>query len=346
MYPLRHTTFNGWEVRRRNFGNKIRFFAPSLKRYTTSEFNQSCSCYFKPVSVTGGRCALLCDHCRAGILSSMQAVLTPEDLVDFAGKLRAEGARGMLVSGGSDSRGVVPLIGFLDAIATIRETLDLKIIVHTAVTDENLARGLAAAGVDAALIDIIGADESIEEICHLRDVTVADYERSLANLAEAGVPVSPHVVIGLHRGEIRGEPAALEAISRYDIASLVLVGLTPRPGTPMAGIEPPSPLEMGELFLLARELLPRTSILLGCERPGGEHKQITDELALKAGLNGIAYPAEGIISLAEKLGLEPEMSEMCCALAFQKNLVDPDEIGGRSNERSGAERSGAEANHV
>jgi len=317
LHPAKNLS-NGWEIRRRNFGNTIWFFAPSLKTYDTSELSQSCDCTFQAFSITGEKCALNCDHCRAGILHYMQPALEPEDLLAAAGNLHARGAKGILISGGSDSRGIVPLAPFLGTLARIREKLGLRVIVHTGITDIGLARGLADAGVDSALIDIIGARETIGEICHLGNLGTDDYERSLANLVDAGVPVSPHVVIGLHRGAIKGEYKALEIIHRYDIASLVLVGITPKPDTPMAAVEPPSPGEMGEIFLRARRLLPRVPILLGCERPGGEHKEATDKRALQAGLNGIAYPAEGIISHARQLGLETVTSEMCCALVFDR----------------------------
>ena len=51
----------------------------------------------------------------------------------------------------------------------------------------------------------------------------------------------------------------------------------------------------------------------------GDHKVKTDALALKAGLNGIAYPAEGIPELAVELGLRPVFSEQCCSLIYQAN---------------------------
>lgn len=312
----------GWETARRNFGDDVWFFAPSLKRYSTERFRQSCNCYFRPVSITGSRCALMCDHCRASILKDMRPALTPDELLATAAELYAAGARGILVSGGSDAQGVVPLAGFLGTIVEIRERLGLKVLVHTGITDKKLARGLAFAGVDAALIDIIGDSKTIKEICHLENTSTADYEHSLANLVDAGVPAAPHVIIGLHRGAMKGEANALSIISRHQVSSLVLVGLTPRPDTPMDGMKPPSPGEMGRLFHLARELMPKTPILLGCERPWGEHKEQTDRLALEAGLNGIAYPSEGIIGYAEKMGLKPKLSEMCCALMFENLTGD------------------------
>ncbi|MBE0428469.1 MAG: radical SAM protein [Thermoleophilia bacterium] len=314
----------GWEIGRRHFGRRVYFHAPSIRRYSTSEFRQDSACSFPAVSITGSSCRLMCDHCRAHVLKWMKPAVTPEALTAEAARFMRQGARGLLVSGGSDADGAVPLAGFLEAIREVRERFGLRVIVHTGITGRSLARGMAAAGVDAALIDIIGCGRTISDVCHLPQATMADYERSLANLNDAGVPASPHVVIGLDRGRIRGELQALEIISRHDIASLVMVGLLPMKDTPMRDVMPPSPEQMAEIFMAARELVPDKPIQLGCERPAGEHRLLTDQLALKAGLNGIAYPAEGIIGLARKMGLEPEFSGMCCALGFCPEDKDPE----------------------
>ena len=302
----------GWDAARAGFGNRIHFYAPSIKRYETAGFRNSGRPFFIPVSITGNSCGLKCEHCRAKILETMHAARTPAELVEIGRRLVAAGGCGMLVSGGSLADGTVPLGGFLDAIAELRQW-GLSIAVHTGLVDTELADGLAAAGVDIAMIDIIGDDATIRDVYHLH-ATVADFEQSLAALCESGVRTAPHVVIGLHFGEIRGERAALELISRHKISSLVLVALTSQRGTPMQNINPPSPGKLAAIFSEARLGFPRTPVLLGCARPHGEHKLATDALALKAGLNGIAYPAEGIVELAEELGLEPVFSEQCCAL--------------------------------
>ncbi len=305
-----------WSDARARFGDEVLFYAPGLKRYATEEFQQGCECRLIPVSITGSSCSLMCDHCRAVILRHMDAATSPEQLFARARELAERGGSGLLVSGGSGSDGVVPLMDFTGTLSTIRSELGLKVLVHTGLTDKRLASALAEAGIDAAMIDIIGSDESISRVCHLEGVSVGDYRNSLENLIEAGVPTAPHVVIGLDHGRIDGELNAIDVISDFSVASLVLVGLLPQRNTPMEDSIPPTPEQMGEVFLHARRSIPDRPILLGCERPGGEHKLKTDELALRAGLNGIAFPAEGTIGLAESLGLKPRRSEVCCALAY------------------------------
>ncbi|MBI2876051.1 MAG: radical SAM protein [Candidatus Tectomicrobia bacterium] len=306
----------GWALGRRNFGPEIYFFAPAIKHYETEEYSNQGPPRFVPISITGQTCALQCDHCQGRILRGMAPAASPDKLLATAATLAQRGTQGILVSGGSQADGMVPLKGFLPALQEIKERYRLQIIVHLGLVDEALAAGLAEARVDAAMLDVIGCDQTIREVYHL-EATPVDYAASLRWLTTYGVETVPHVVIGLHYGRIAGEREALRIISQFPVASLVLVGLLPLYDTPMEGITPPSPEEMGELFLQARLLFPHTPVLLGCERPAGEHKGQTDLYALKAGLNGIAYPAEGIVGAAQDLGLQPIFSPWCCSLIFQ-----------------------------
>ena len=312
-------------LRMKQFGSAISFFAPSVKSYETDEFSNCGMCSFAPVSITGPRCSLNCDHCQAKILEAMPAADSPEKLWKAALARRERNVGGLLVSGGSDKNNVVPLTRFFPTLRRIREELGMRIICHVGFADEAMAVGLAEAGVDQVLLDIIGSDETIRDVYHLPQASTKNYRSTLAALSGAGLKLSPHVVIGLHYGSLKGELAALDLISEFPISSLVLVALQPTPGTPMAHAVPPTPEEMGEIFVGARLRFPETPILLGCERPLGEHKIRTDELAVKAGLNGIAYPAEGIIALSEALGLRPNRSAFCCAIGIRSDVVsEPD----------------------
>ncbi len=97
---------------------------------------------------------------------------------------------------------------------------------------------------------------------------------------------------------------------------LVLVVLMPLSGTPMASVKPPELWEIGGFFQSARIEMPEATIMLGCARPIGEIKHQIDRLALEAGLNGIAYPADGIVGYSEELGLEPLFINACCGVTW------------------------------
>jgi uncharacterized radical SAM superfamily protein len=311
--PLQPTP--GMVLRRARFGDALQLYAPGLKRWQTSEWQPAKPDRFVAVSVTGTACALQCEHCSAKVLEGMVAVSPKRSLWDRARELAARGTAGILVSGGSRRSGEVPLEPHFDDLRRIRAELGLKVVVHTGVATPALAAGLAAAGVDAVMLDVIGADATIRDVYHL-DLTTADFERALAALAEHGLRIIPHIVIGLHRGELRGEWNALEMVGRYPVSTLILVVLTPLLGTPMAELRPPPVDDVVGFFATARAAMPDALVHLGCGRPLGAMKVALDKAAIDHGLNGIAYPAEGIVDYARRSGLSVELHEACCSVTW------------------------------
>ncbi len=241
---------------------------------------------------------------------------TPEDLINLCAKLEMNGAAGCLISGGCLPDGSVPLDRFIAAIAKVKQDTDLTIVVHTGVVDLSTARGLKEAKVDAALIDIVGSDETIRETYQL-DVNVEDYDRSLMFLNEFRIPFVPHVLVGLHYGELKGEFEALKMISKYSPCAIIIIALMPIHGTRMEDVDPPTPENIVKVLATARLMMPYTPIVLGCMRPKGEHKVKTDTLAVSSGVNAIAFPAEEAIHLAEALGLDVTFSSLCCSQTFE-----------------------------
>ena len=299
----------------KNFGKRIRFYAPSFMYYKTSYFRSSPAA-FPSISVTGSSCALKCKHCDGRVLNTMFPAHTSKELINLCAKLKNEGAIGCLISGGCLPDGSVPLDRFVDAIAKIKRDFGLTIVVHTGVIDLPMARRLKEAGVDAALIDVIGSDETIREIYQL-EVKVEDYDRSLRALHESGISLVPHVLVGLHYGELRGELQALKMISKYSPSAVIIIAFMPIRGTPMEKVSPPAPEDIAEVLVTARLMMPQTPIVLGCMRPKGEHREKTDRLAVEAGVNAIAFPAEEAIHLAESMGLETTFSSLCCSQIFE-----------------------------
>lgn len=291
---------------------EIHFYAPGLKRYRTSEYAGQDPGRFVSVSVTGTACALQCDHCQSRVLEGMIPT-NGKGLFELAGELAARGTRGLLVSGGCDRRGRVPLLHHIADLKRIRSELGMTIRVHPGLPDEDTAAALGEVDLDGAMLDVIGAAETIREVYHL-EVGVEEYEAVLARLARHGVPLVPHIILGLHYGRLLGEWRALEMIARHRPKFLVLVILMPLYGTAMAGVTPPSAEEIGGFFDHARATLPDTPIMLGCARPIGPTKAEIDRRAVDAGLNGIAYPAEGIVAYAESRGLTPQFHDACCGV--------------------------------
>src|SRR4030042_1312355 len=193
--------------------------------------------------------------------------------------------------------------------------------VHTGIVDVATAEALKNAGVDAALIDVIGSDETINGIYNL-NVTVADYARSLRALHEAGLNVVPHVIVGLQNGKLQGEFHALEMIARYKPSALVIIAFMPIRETAMALVEPPLPLDIARVAAVARVMFPDVPVALGCMRPKGKHRAETDVLCLKAGVNAVGFPREAAMAYAEKQGYALSFSSYCCSQIFVDKNVE------------------------
>jgi uncharacterized radical SAM superfamily protein len=191
--------------------------------------------------------------------------------------------------------------------------MGLKVLVHGGLIRRETAAMLKEAKVDQVLIDVIGDEGTIRAVCHLNRKP-DDYLQSMLCCRDAGLNIAPHVVIGLHFGQIRGEWRSLEMIQKADPETIVLVILAPAKGTAMAGIQPPSTNEAAEIMATARALHPATPIVLGCMKPPGLYKREAEIIAVDCGANGIAYPDEATIAYAESRGLKPVFSEECCSL--------------------------------
>jgi uncharacterized radical SAM superfamily protein len=294
---------------------KIRFYAPSFAYYNTSHYRSSPT-HFPTISVTGKSCTLNCKHCGGKVLETMHPADTPEKLFELCTVLKQKGALGCLVSGGCLPDGCVPLKQFISALARIKRDLGLTVFVHTGIVDTETAEQLKSAGVDAALIDIIGSDETIHEIYNL-NTTVKDYDDSLKALQKAGLEFVPHVIVGLHHGKLKGELNALNMIASYKPSAIVIITFMPIHGTVMAKTKPLAPTEIARVTATARVIFPETPLVLGCMRPKGKHRAETDVLALKAGVNGIAFPSEEAIRQAENEGYRVAFSPFCCAEIYK-----------------------------
>ncbi len=308
---LANSMEEAYRISRENLGSDIWFYTPSFVYYKSRYVNRS-PWAFPSISVTGSNCALNCKHCGGKILRTMIPAKTPDRLLKVCGEIKRRGGVGCLISGGCTVDGRVPLGRFIDAIAEVKRSLNLTVVVHTGLIDYDSAKMLREAGVDAALIDIIGSDETIREVYNL-NATVDDYERSLEALNRSGIPTVPHILVGLHYGRLKGEFKALRMIAKHSPSALIIIVLFPIRGTLMEDVKPPPPSDVVRVLVEARSMMPRVPLALGCARPKGDYRALMDVLAVRAGVNGIAFPAEEAIMEAEKLGLRIKFSPLCCS---------------------------------
>jgi uncharacterized radical SAM superfamily protein len=299
----------------------INFYTPTFKAYASSEIGACGKSAWPAVSITGAECQLQCDHCKGKLLEPMIPARTPEALWRVVNETIEAGAKGMLLTGGSNHQDAVEYGPYYSTIRRIKDSFpDFKIAIHTALVTRHAARCLEQAGVDAAMLDIIGAQDTVTQVYHLKR-PVADFEASLAYLTETSLKVVPHIVIGLHYGRLLGEWSALDMIRRHRPAALVLVVIMPFYAPAQRPFAVPASAEVGRFFMDAREALPETPLLLGCARPPGRAKQEIDAYAVLAGVNGIAHPADGMVELAVRLGREVRVTPACCSIAVSDEVM-------------------------
>jgi len=275
------------------------------------------ACYphprFPTLSITGDACALRCKHCGRRYLRQMIACPTPDILYSTCLELAANGARGMLLSGGYNAEGYVPFEPFLDAIERVKRETGLFISAHTGLVPEWLALELGRAGVDLTDFDLIGDDKTIGLVLGI-DRTVEDYRLAMRALKRSLPHVVPHICIGLHVGELRGESRALDVAAEIEPQAVVLLVLTPTPGTEFEGLTTPSPDAVERVAAEARLRFPDAQLALGCMRPRGPQRVEIEFAALKAGVDRMEIPSEETIEAARKFGLHVRRLDACCAV--------------------------------
>ena len=265
---------------------------------------------FTPVSLTGTHCSLQCRHCSSYYLRHMLDG-SPGMLYSQAANLSNKGAKGILLSGGSAPDGSVPTYEQAEIIRELKSDFNLKISAHTGIVNRAQAQVLAQY-LDMALVDVIGDDETIRDILGL-GAGVQDYERSLRELSEAGIPLAPHIIVGLHNGKLKGEFKALEIVRKFNPESVVIVVFIPTKGTPLEGTAPPDIGDVVSVIATAREMF-NVPLSLSCVRPGGKYRSILDRHAILSGIDRIAVPSRSAYSTAKELGLDiVEIPKICCS---------------------------------
>lgn len=263
---------------------------------------------YPAISITGMKCSLMCDYCKAHYLGGMFPALSPHLLYKLAEKLYGRGAKGLLISGGFNSKGELPIQPFLPTIKEIKRDFNLIISVHPGIVSRQLAMALEEAGVDIVDYEFVMDPMVIKDIMHLERAK-EDFLNGLKWLVEEGPPyVAPHIPVGFHYGKINMEQESLEVLLDFDPYVLIFIVFMPTKGTPMEAISPPPVEGVANLFRYARKRF-SGEIALGCMRPP-EYKKKLDEIILKEGLaDRIAVPRWQI---AEKYGLKKVPA--CCSI--------------------------------
>ncbi|HME50612.1 MAG TPA: radical SAM protein [Candidatus Lokiarchaeia archaeon] len=289
------------------FGKRLKVYVPGKK--------------FPAMSVTGSACDLGCKHCNKQYLHGMVPVDTPEKLESALRDLGASGGTGALISGGSTNEGIVEMSRFQDVLGLIKTEMNLALNIHTGLIDAAAATRLHETGIDTISLDLVGDDETIQEIYGLHK-TVDDYKRVLVALMNAGFTneqIIPHICIGLNKGDIIGEYNVLDYINVLDPKLIVFIVIIPpsiSTDLDSTGFKLVLPVEVSRVVLTARILFPRAEISLGCMRPGGRIRQEYDLAAFNAGITRIALPTQQLLKTARDRGYQIDRIDSCCAIGL------------------------------
>jgi uncharacterized radical SAM superfamily protein len=254
----------------------------------------------------------MCAHCKAHYLGHMADVSSPEKLKRFCVEHERGGGAGLLVSGGSTVEGRVPLKRFLPTLAWVKENTGLILNLHTGMLDMKEAEEVASTGADIVSVDMVGSEETLRDVYGLK-ASVEEYGATLTNLSDAGAAsVAPHICVGLHFGELRGEYRALEQSLAIEPEVIVFLGLIPTAGTPMSGLSPPPIDKIVGLMGEAKRLSPRTEVSLGCMRSRG-YKTELEWRAIEAGVERVASASKSTVNRAAENGYKVKRLDGCCA---------------------------------
>ena len=143
---------------------KIKIFTPGL--------------HFPAVSLTGGECALSCDHCDKKYLQNMRDASTPEKFQTQMQRIIDNDGIGALLSGGSDENGQVPVSQFSEEIRNLKtKHPEFYFNSHIGILDPPTADKIASSGVDMVSFDLILDNKAIKDMFHLSR-TLEDYQKS------------------------------------------------------------------------------------------------------------------------------------------------------------------------
>jgi uncharacterized radical SAM superfamily protein len=296
----------------RAFSQRIELFGNDLLFYREP---------FTPVSLTGTQCSLKCKHCDSYYLRHMLDG-SNGGLHSLAHHLATTCANGILLSGGSSIDGSVPTYLHAYDIQKIKQDTNLLVSAHTGIVNRGQAEILSKY-LDMALVDVIGDNETIHDILGL-SASVRDYENTLFHLSSFGIRLAPHIIVGLHNGELKGELEALEVARKFDPAVIVIVVFIPTKGTASEMAAPPKIEDVVKVITKAREMFD-VPLSLSCVRPGGRYRSILDKYAILSGIDRMAVPSRSAYRTGQDLGLSIiEVPNMCCSYGFKgaRNLRD------------------------
>lgn len=228
---------------------------------------------------------------------------------------------GILISGGFDSLGRLLLDErILPELKEVKNKYGrkIKVFMHLGFTDKQTAESLYECGIDGVLVNIFSDKHVIEEIYNLKGCGPDMFYKNARLLKEAGLCVSPHLIIGLGAGSLSGEYHSVKEIaeSGADSCVFVIAKNISKKDKPM--LPEVKPLDVVKLFEYAKSIMPDIPVILGCARPHGQEFEKMEIELLKLGIDVIAFPSEMTLDYAKDNNYSFHFEEQCCAFLINQ----------------------------
>ncbi len=328
---------------------EVVFAVPGSKVYISKYYSNRVNSFIN-ISLTGKKCGLMCSHCKARLLSDMvdinstdflstadfvlQGGLKPEENrvmeiisrhqssgIASAAGVKKSSVNGILISGGFDNRGCLPLDErIFPEIKEVKNKYgrEIKVFMHLGFTDSQTAESLYEIGIDGVLVNIFSDRHSIEEIYNLKGCSPDMFYKNSRLLKKAGLRVSPHLIIGLGDSSLSGEYRSVGEIAESGVDSCVFVIAKNLSKHNRSDISEIKPLDVVKLFEYAKSRMPDIPLILGCARPHGQEFEKMEIEFLKLGVNAIAFPSERTLDYAKENNYSFHFEEQCCAFLANK----------------------------
>ncbi|MEM3403003.1 MAG: radical SAM protein [Nitrososphaeria archaeon] len=261
---------------------------------------------YPAISITGSKCLLNCSYCRGRYLDGMIGAETPELFYQVVKSLKQRSAKGILVSGGFDKDGVLPVKPFLPVIRRIKEELGLLVSVHSGLVNKEMACLLRESKVDIVDFQLVVDSIVIKELQGLKRGSL-DYIRSLDVLMKYGPSyIAPHIPIGFRGDDATTEKEAVDLAKDYNPYLLTVLFFIPTSTPP---IQPSIPKLEKLLNFLRYARSSKYETAIGCMRPP-KMKRSLDVYAIEERLvDRVAVPD---LVVAKKFNMK--VIRACCSL--------------------------------
>jgi len=327
----------------------VLFAVPGSKVYINRHYKNNPNSFLN-ISLTGNKCQLMCSHCKALLLRHMidirdfeqgcikdtewkdveSTIIRPgpgryleygitektNRILRIIEKFGSDHVRGLLVSGGFDRSGRLPLDARnFNELKQVKEIFkdSIRIFLHLGFIEPEEIGYLSATGIDGLLVNVFSDMYTIEEVYNLKGFTPGMFYKNLKLLKKTGLNISPHLIIGLGSRGIDGELISIEEMAKTPVSSVV-IAIAKKLSKQYKYEESKVNLkDTVRLYEHLKKHMPVTPVSFGCARPPGPEYEALEIELLKRGIDAIAFPSEKTVDFALKNGISFAFKEQCCA---------------------------------